>query len=68
MQDPALGLVERHDIHMDPLFELVQACPSAMSAVPISLVSSVNMLSVHLIPLSTSLVKMLNSSGPRMEP
>ena len=40
------------------------SCPSGVSTTPLRLVSSLNFLRVHLIPLSWSLMKILNSSGP----
>jgi len=42
--------------------------PSGMSAAPLSLVSSANLLRVHSISLSKSLMKMLNSTGPSTGP
>ena len=40
---------------------LMASCPSGVSTAPLSLVSSANLLRVHLIPLSMSLMKILNS-------
>ena len=42
--------------------------PSIVSTAPLSLVSSGNLLRVHLIPLSMSLINILNSTGPRTNP
>jgi len=65
VHDPALGLVELHEVHTGPLLRLVQvpldgvqvplegiSFPQACQ--PSSLVSSANLLRVHLIPLPTS--------------
>jgi len=41
--------------------------PSGMSTAPLSLVSAANLLWVHSIPLSMSLMEILNSSGPNKE-
>ncbi|KAK4813629.1 hypothetical protein QYF61_014389, partial [Mycteria americana] len=41
--------------------------PSDLSTAPLSLVSSANLLSVHLISLSMSLMKTLNSTGPTID-
>ncbi|KAK4826465.1 hypothetical protein QYF61_009192, partial [Mycteria americana] len=41
--------------------------PSGMSTAPLSLVSSANLLKVHLISLSMSLMKILNSTGPTVD-
>jgi len=47
-----LGLVEPHEVHMGPFLELVQAShPSGVVNAPLSLVSSANLLRVHLILL-----------------
>ncbi|KAK4810366.1 hypothetical protein QYF61_019285 [Mycteria americana] len=69
VQDLALGLVEPHEVHMDPLLQLVQVplddIPSFWRVnPPLSLVSSANLLRVYLIPLSMSLMKILNSTSP----
>jgi len=42
--------------------------PSAISTGTLSLVSSVNLLRVHLIPSSTSLIKKLKSTGSKTDP
>ncbi|KAK4831737.1 LOW QUALITY PROTEIN: hypothetical protein QYF61_018867 [Mycteria americana] len=42
--------------------------PSRESTAPPSLVSSANLLNVHLIPASTSFIKTLKSTGPKTEP
>ncbi|KAK4825966.1 hypothetical protein QYF61_003535 [Mycteria americana] len=71
VQDPALGLVEPHQVHMGPLLQLVHVplddIPSGVSTAPLSLVSSANLLRVHSIPLSMSLMKILNSTGPTID-
>jgi len=69
VQDLALGLVEPREVHTGPLLELVWvpvdvSCPSGVSAAPLSLVSSADLLRVRSISLSKSLMKMLNSTGP----
>ena len=40
------------------------SCPSGVSTAPLSLVSSANLLKVHRISFSRSLMKMLNCTGP----
>lgn len=42
--------------------------PSGLSAAPLSLESSANFLRVHLVPVSVSLMKILNSTGPKQTP
>ncbi|KAM9656072.1 uncharacterized protein ACIBXB_008597 [Morphnus guianensis] len=42
--------------------------PSSRSTLPPNLVSSANLLTVHSIPLSKSLIKTLNRMGPNTEP
>ncbi|KAK4825953.1 LOW QUALITY PROTEIN: hypothetical protein QYF61_003471 [Mycteria americana] len=66
VHDLALGLVEPHQVHMGPLLELVQVPLDGIpvSTGPLSLVSSANLLRVHLIPLSMSLMKILNNIEP----
>ena len=44
------------------------SCPSGVSSAPPNLVSSIDVLRVHSIPLSLSLMKMLNSIGPCTDP
>ncbi|KAK4827087.1 LOW QUALITY PROTEIN: hypothetical protein QYF61_014189 [Mycteria americana] len=41
--------------------------PSDVSTAPLSLMSSANLLRVHSIPLSMSLMKILNSTGPTID-
>jgi len=71
-QDPALLLVEPHEVHMGPLLKLVQVpldgILSAVLTTPLSFVSSANLLRVHLILLSISLIKILDSIGPNTNP
>ena len=73
MQDPAFGLIEPEDVHTGLLPSLsgslwMPSCPSGVLTASLSLVSSANLLRVHLIPLSMSLMKKLNSTGPNMDP
>jgi len=42
--------------------------PSGVSVAPLSLVSSADLLRVHSILLSMSVMKILNSSGPCVDP
>ncbi|KAK4831119.1 LOW QUALITY PROTEIN: hypothetical protein QYF61_015422 [Mycteria americana] len=72
VQDLALGLVEPHEVYRSPVLELVQVpldgIPSfSVSTTPLSLVSSANLLRVHSISLSVSLMKILNSTGPTVD-
>uniref|UniRef100_A0A8C3LDC0 Conserved oligomeric Golgi complex subunit 3 n=1 Tax=Chrysolophus pictus TaxID=9089 RepID=A0A8C3LDC0_CHRPC len=41
---------------------------SVVSTIPLSLVSSANLLRVHSVPLSVSLIKMLKSTDPKTDP
>lgn len=66
VQDPALGLVEHHttglappDPSVEPFQPLVQLS---------SLMLSVNLVTVHPIPSSRSLIKTLNRTGLKSEP
>ena len=73
MQGLALGLVEPHEVYIGPLLKLCKSLsrasrPSGMTTTPHSLLSSANLLRVHLISLSMSLMKMLNSSSPCTDP
>ncbi|KAK4813748.1 LOW QUALITY PROTEIN: hypothetical protein QYF61_023684 [Mycteria americana] len=70
--DPALGLVKPHTINLSPSIQPVQIplsfLPSSRSTLPPKLVSSANLLRVHSIPSSRSLIKILNKTGPKTEP
>ncbi|TRZ12141.1 hypothetical protein HGM15179_014964 [Zosterops borbonicus] len=73
MQHLAPGLAKHHEIFMGILFKLVQVSvdgiPSfSVSTTSFSLVSSANLLRLHLRPLSISFVKILNNTGPSMQP
>ncbi|KAK4824318.1 LOW QUALITY PROTEIN: hypothetical protein QYF61_013593 [Mycteria americana] len=65
VQDPALGLVEPHTVGLSPS---IQPAQIPLSTLPHNLVSSANLLRVHSIPSSRSLIKMLNRTGPNTEP
>ncbi|KAK4830718.1 hypothetical protein QYF61_013168 [Mycteria americana] len=69
----AFSLVELHEVHMHPLLKPLKVhlngIPSlSISTAPLSLVSSANLLRAHPIPLCMSLMKILNSIGPSMDP
>jgi len=73
VQDPALCLVEPHDVHIVPLLELVWVPLQGILFLrrvncTTQFVSSANLLRVHSIPLSRSLIKTLNSTGPNKDP
>lgn len=73
VQDAALCLVEPHSVGLGPSIQLSRSLcraflPSSRSTFPPLLVSSVNLLRVHTIPLSRSLMKMLKTIGPNTEP
>ena len=73
MQDSALGPIETHTVCLGPLIEPIRSLcsallPSGRSTLPPSLVLSANLLRVHSIPSSRSLIKMLKRSGPSIEP
>ena len=42
--------------------------PSVVAAAPVTLVLSANLLRVHLIPLSRSLIKVLKNTGLKTDP
>ncbi|KAK4810535.1 hypothetical protein QYF61_004498 [Mycteria americana] len=70
VQALALGLVELHEVHMGLLLKPVKVpldgiLLSSVSTAPFSLVLSADLLRVHSVPLSMSLMKILNSIGPR---
>ena len=61
--------VEPHEVHLGPLLSLSRSLwmashPSVVSTTLHSLVSSANLLRVHLTQLSMSLMKILKSTGP----
>ena len=61
VQDLVFGLVEPHEVRIGPLPKLVQvpvmaSHPSGLSTAPLSLVSSANLMRVHLVPLSMLLM------------
>ncbi|PKU38715.1 hypothetical protein llap_10980 [Limosa lapponica baueri] len=65
MQDLALGHVELHEVHMGPLLKIFLVPldgipPPGVLTAPLSLVSPADLLRVLLIPLSMSLMKILN--------
>lgn len=70
----ALGLVKPHEIPVDPILELVQVLkggvPSLRSVICThqSSVSSADFLKLYLIPSPMSLMKMLNTIGPSLDP
>jgi len=75
MQGLAFGLVELNvmrfaQAHLYSLsrFLWVASHPSGVSAAPLSLVSSANLLRVHSISLSMSLMKIWNSTSPSTDP
>jgi len=63
----ALGFVEPHEVHLGSLlsqYRSLDGIPTlGMLTAPYCLVSSTNLLRVHLIPLLISLMKMLQSTG-----
>jgi len=79
MQDLALGVFELHEVHTGPLLELV---PGLLDSIPsLRRVNCITQLGViceldegshqegtEEIPLSRSLMKILNSTGPNMDP
>ena len=75
VQDFALGLVELHSqgSHRPNPQALsrslwMASLPSSKWIVPLSLVTSANLLRLHSISPSTSLMKMLNNTGPSTDP
>ncbi|KAK4829606.1 hypothetical protein QYF61_005706, partial [Mycteria americana] len=65
VQDPTLSLVESHTIGLGPSTQPIRI---PLSTLPHELVSSANLLRVHSIPSSRSLIKILNRTGPNTEP
>ncbi|KAK4823665.1 LOW QUALITY PROTEIN: hypothetical protein QYF61_005017 [Mycteria americana] len=72
VQDLALSLLESHKIGLGPSIQPIQIplafLPSSRSTLPHNLVSSANLLRVHSIASSRSLIKILNRTGPSTEP
>ena len=71
--DLKLGFVEPHEILLGPLLNLptslwMASCPSGVLTMLHSLVSFADLLRVHLIPLSLSLMKRLKIPGPITDP
>jgi len=72
VQDPALGLVEPHEVHTAPLLDLVQVPLDGMLS--FWLVNCTAQLGVicklaeGTLSLTMSLMKILNNSGPSMDP
>ena len=73
VQDLVLGLVEPHEVHMGPLLELVQVPLDGILSV--RCVNCTTQLCVicklaegAVGPLSMSVMKILNSTGPHMDP
>lgn len=72
VQNLAFDTVETLQVLMGSLSRLsgslwVVSLPSIVSIVPLSLVLPADFLRVHSIPLSRSLMKMLKSTGPKMD-
>ncbi|PKU44713.1 hypothetical protein llap_4987 [Limosa lapponica baueri] len=72
VQDPALRLVEPHGVHMGQLLKAVQVpLDGILSIICVNYTTQLgtaNLLRVHSIPLSMSLVKILNHTGPSTNP
>ncbi|PKU47282.1 wd repeat-containing protein hypothetical protein [Limosa lapponica baueri] len=73
VQDLAFGLVEPHTVGLSPSIQPVQIprrtfLPITRSTLLPNLVLFANLLRVYLIPLSRSLMKVLNRTGPNTEP
>ena len=69
VQDFALGLAEFHEVCTSLSRSRWMASLSfSLLTTPYSLVLPANVLRVHSIPLSMSLMKMLNSTGPNNDP
>ncbi|RMC15740.1 hypothetical protein DUI87_07944 [Hirundo rustica rustica] len=70
-QNFALGLVELHNVHMDPVLQLLKIPLDGISSMSIplhSLVTLANLLRMLSIPLSMSPAEMLNSASPNTSP
>ncbi|KAK4813337.1 hypothetical protein QYF61_026500 [Mycteria americana] len=73
VQDPALSLVDLIQLALAHRSSLSRSLcraflPSSRSTLPHNLVSSANLLRVHSIPSSWSLIRILNRTGPNTEP
>jgi len=72
MQDLALSLVEPHEVHTGPFLELVQVpldgIPSFWCVSCTTQLGVVCKLAEGALDLTKSLMKMLNSTGPRTDP
>jgi len=72
MQDPALGLVEPHEVHMGPLLKLVQVpLDGTLSLQRVGGTTQLGVicqLAEGALDPAMSLMKMLNSTGPSMDP
>jgi len=72
MQDLALGLVEPHEVHTGPLFRLVQVpLDGILSCWCVSCTTQLGVickLGEGALNLAKSLMKMLNSIGPSIDP
>ena len=72
MQDLALSLVESHEVHAGPVLQLVQVpldgIPSLWCASCTTQPGAVCKLAEGALDLAMSLMKILNSTGPRMDP
>ena len=67
---PLLNLIRLLWIHFSSLLRFLWKASllSIVSTAPLRLVSPTNLLRVHSIPLSRSLINMLRSTGPMMDP
>ena len=70
VQHLAFGLVESHQVHVCSISNLFRSLwmtslPSVVSVAPLSLVSPSDLLRVHSIPLSISLIKMMKFTNPK---
>ena len=67
VQDFTLRFVEPYEFHLSGSLWMA-SCPLGMSTASHRLVWSANLLRMHLIPLSMSLMKMINSTGSITDP
>ena len=72
VQDLALGLVEPHEVHMGPLFRLVQVpldgIPSLGHVNRTTQLGVIHKLAEGALDPTMSLMKILNSTGPNADP
>jgi len=72
MHDLALGLVEPREVHTGPLLEVVQVpldgTPSFRCVNCTTQLGVISKLAEGALDLAESLMKMLNSTGPSMDP